>query len=123
MGYCILVVDDEPDLCEATCELLQVAGFEAEGQTDPQEALATFASKRQKIDVVLLDWTLPGTSGVEVLAALRAADATVRVIVASGHPVAQVKAELRGQVPQGYLQKPYAYRELLDALNAVIASA
>ncbi|MDB5296102.1 MAG: diguanylate cyclase [Phycisphaerales bacterium] len=66
----VLVVDDHPDQCSMLGRLLRHAGHDATCVTDGPAALDfTFASRP---DLVLLDVMLPGLSGYDVLAALRA---------------------------------------------------
>ncbi len=64
----ILVVDDEPDFCEALRDLLKGNGFSVTEAYDGEQALAAY--KRERPDVVLLDIRMPGQSGLEVLKAM-----------------------------------------------------
>jgi CheY-like chemotaxis protein len=101
----VLVVDDHPDLCTMLGRLLRYAGHDATCVMDGAAAL-DFVNEQQP-DVVLLDVMLPGLSGYEVLAALRADDRTRSVPVvmysAMGDPSARRRAFELGA--QEYLVK------------------
>lgn len=59
----IIVVDDEKPQLEALCSLLQDAGFEVKGFSEPAPALKHL--KSQSFDVLLTDLRLPGMDGIE----------------------------------------------------------
>ncbi len=70
----ILVVDDEPAIREMLITSLGVAGFECLEAADIQDAYWLITD--QLPDLVLLDWMLPGGSGIELLERLRKEEAT-----------------------------------------------
>ncbi|MDV2504609.1 MAG: response regulator, partial [bacterium] len=61
----ILVVDDEPDFCEALRDFLEAKDFQVVAAHDGEEAMSAYGKHRP--DVVLLDVRMPGRSGLEVL--------------------------------------------------------
>ncbi|HXV37727.1 MAG TPA: MASE1 domain-containing protein, partial [Myxococcota bacterium] len=73
----VLVVEDEPALRRMTAGILAGAGFGVLTAADGREALALLRAHRHEIRAVLLDLTMPGISGSEVLSALRALDPDV----------------------------------------------
>ena len=89
----ILLVDDDPLVLELGRELLEHLGYRVETASDPAQALEVF--QRQGADLVLLDYQLPGTDGYQLLQKLRALDAGVRVLVATGHLTPQEATRLR----------------------------
>ena len=117
--YSVLIVDDEYGLAEMAGELLAMAGFTVATAINGRLALATLNSMRP--DVILLDVMMPIMSGAEVLRALRA-DQSHRDI-----PVIMMSAAGRENVPEdllpsiaAFLQKPFTYDELLNALRATL---
>ncbi len=118
----ILVIDDDADLCEATCELLDIAGFATVAQTVPEEAIKTFQADPDRFVLVLLDWTLPRLSGGQVVQALQACRPEVPIVVLSGMDEEDLRLTVRDLGLAAYLQKPYTYQALLNILNKVIGS-
>ena len=70
----ILVVDDEPDLRDMLRFALETEGFEVLEAADIQKAYWLITD--QDPDLVLLDWMLPGGSGIELLSRLKKEEAT-----------------------------------------------
>ena len=71
MTYRILVVDDEPDITALVAYHLAKAGFRVSTAANGPDALK--AAREERPDIVILDLMLPGISGYDVLAELRAA--------------------------------------------------
>lgn len=117
--YSVLIVDDEYGLAEMAGELLTMAGFTVATAINGRLALATLSSMRP--DVILLDVMMPIMSGADVLRVLKGDD---------GHrdiPVVMMSAAGRETVPEdllpliaAFLQKPFTYDELLQALRATL---
>jgi CheY-like chemotaxis protein len=76
-----------------------------------------FESHRPEIAAVLLDLVMPVMGGDEALRALRQIDRGVPVILSSGYSAKTVRARCGLERPNGFLQKPYRDRELLDVLR------
>lgn len=116
----LLVVDDHPIVRSGLRRLLAAEGepeiFEA---ANGQEAIARFRDCRP--DLVVLDLNLPGISGVEVLARLRAEDPKVRVLVISmyGNPVYVARVLEAGAL--GYVSKNAPPDQVLEAVRRVAA--
>ncbi|HEX7188915.1 MAG TPA: response regulator transcription factor [Actinomycetes bacterium] len=111
-----MVVDDHPMWREGVARDLTEGGFEVVATAgDGGEAVRRAPAARP--DVVVLDLQLPVLSGVEVTAALVAADPAVRVLVlsASGEQADVLEAVKAGAT--GYLVKSASREELLDAVR------
>ncbi|HXV36228.1 MAG TPA: response regulator, partial [Myxococcota bacterium] len=115
----LLVVEDEPALRRMTAGMLVGAGFRVLTAADGREALALFRAHRHEVRAVLLDLTMPGVSGSEVLSALRALDPDVRVVICSGYSEVEVCSRLDA-IPDAVLLKPFRPRELLARLREVL---
>ena len=117
MAYRIIVVDDEPDLCEAFCAYLQRLGHDAEAAGDGAALDAALA--RGGADMVLLDLRLPGESGRTILERLKR-DHDLAVILVSGHAdlVDRVLALEMGA--DDVLAKPVDLRELAARVDTVL---
>ncbi len=114
----ILIVDDHADNARMLKVLLRHEGHEAAMVFDGPAAIA--AARLQKPDVVLLDLSLPGLSGIEVAEALRREpERSERVLVAiTGHGPERVPSP---SPFDRYFAKPLDFRSLLAYLSEVSA--
>jgi len=117
-GGLVLVVDDEPVVRTMSEEMLKSFGYEVIAARDGLEALEKFRERRNEIRLVLLDQSLPGMSGWETLAALRALRSDLRVVLTSGYDEAHVMRGDHPEQPQVFLRKPYYMKDLEAALDA-----
>lgn len=115
----ILIVDDHPMLREGVSAILEDrADMLVVGEaSDGAEAIARFRALRP--DVTLMDLQMPGISGVEAIAAIRAefADARILVLTTYAGDVQAVRALKAGAT--GYLLKSSLRTEMLDAIHNV----
>lgn len=111
----VLVAEDEPGLAEAVCDMLEQLGFEVMLARDGTEAASLYEQRASEIDFVLLDATMPGLYGAEVLERILAVRPEARVIMTSGFPRTQIDGGLERAA--GFLQKPYDMAALRNALR------
>ena len=118
-GRTILVVDDEPMVREFAHRLLESEGHIVLEASSGQEALRTLRERTNEIDGVLLDLSMPGMDGNDLLSALRAFAPTLPVIVHSGYPADATSESLARFKVAGVLQKPYRAAKLSEMLRGV----
>ena len=83
---------------------------------DGTSALDCFRINASRIDVVLLDMTLPGMSGREVFRELRRIRPDLKVIVTSAYGMDQALSAMGELQPWLYIRKPYQFAELMELL-------
>src|SRR5690606_3243760 len=83
-GELILVVDDEPSVREVTRQTLEAFGYRVVTAGDGAEGVATYASRRDEVALVLTDIMMPVMDGTALIAVLKRMDPDVRIIAASG---------------------------------------
>ncbi len=115
----LLVVDDEPRVRDFLVRALQRFGHEVFSAADGQQALDLFARNSERIDAVLLDITMPGIGGEEVLHQLHAQSPDLPVLLMSGFSEAETKQRLRHNGFTGFLQKPFSIDALRQAVDAL----
>lgn len=119
MSARILIVEDHPTMREAMRLVLEGEGFDIDEASDGDQALA--AVQDDQPDLVLLDMSIPGASGSEVLAAVKSDPATseVRVIVvtATGE---EGRAAAMTAGADHYFTKPFSPIALLQAVEEVL---
>ena len=116
----VLVVDDESSIREMLRLALEISDFECFEASDIHEAYRIITDDTP--DIVLLDWMLPGGSGIELLRRLKKEDAT------QGLPVIMLTAKTHeDNVIQGlevgaddYITKPFAPKELIARMKALL---
>jgi PAS domain S-box-containing protein len=112
----VLVIDDEPAVCETITDILELEQIETVIAFDGETAIATYQQHRDQIDLVLLDLSLPGLRGEEIFNQLKACNADVRVILTSGYNEVEAIRGF-GEEPVAFLQKPYSLDELVTAVR------
>ena len=115
----ILVVDDEPLLCQLYGELLTETGFEVDATPDGASAWEALQSK--EYDLVITDNQMPVLSGMELLLKMHHARLTVPVILTSATwPSDDFLPWLQ---PAFILVKPYGPEKLIEAVRQVLSIA
>jgi CheY-like chemotaxis protein len=112
----ILVVDDEPILLRMVEAILHAGGYRVTTASDGAEAWRVWAANPAAFDLVILDAVMPGMSGHEVLAQVRARRAGLPVLLMSGHPDMLRSGWCSEARPSGTLGKPFTAGELLAAV-------
>ena len=116
----ILVVEDEPAIAELLAINLRHSGFEVTLAADAQQALAAVA--RVLPDLVLLDWMLPGQSGMALARTWRAEARTKAlpiIMLTARAEEADKLAGLDGGADD-YVTKPFSPKELLARVRALL---
>ncbi|MGC9364121.1 MAG: response regulator [Fidelibacterota bacterium] len=78
----ILIVDDEPNVCQFLSEYLEYRGFGTRISNSGNEALQCL--QKENFDAMLLDLIMPGMNGLEVLEKIRQMNITIPVIIVTG---------------------------------------
>ncbi|MDA8092667.1 MAG: phosphate regulon transcriptional regulator PhoB [Betaproteobacteria bacterium] len=120
MSATILLVEDEPAIQELVKFNLQQAGHNVIGALDAEEALRVIHDVLP--DLMLLDWMLPGMSGVELARRLRADarthDTPIIMLTARGEEHDKIAGLETGA--DDYITKPFSPRELVARIKAVL---
>jgi DNA-binding response OmpR family regulator len=118
----ILLVEDDANLRTAICAALQRRGFQVGLAFDGLFAIEKFRSSPHDFDVVLLDMTLPGMSGLEVLGEMRRIRPDARIVLTSANDVDVRSLSVERNHPVSFIQKPYRLNELVERLFREIGS-
>ncbi|MFQ5904534.1 MAG: response regulator [Candidatus Binatia bacterium] len=117
----VLVVDDEPDFCEAIGDFLGAKGYRVLEAHDGDRALEIYRQERP--DVVLLDVRMPGKDGIETLQELRALDPGLRVIMITAVEEEALDGQAAAAVDEGildYINKPLEPQSLELTLSTLM---
>ncbi len=125
----VLVVDDDSDIRALIGWKLSLAGYSIVPAPDGEAALLAVRGDASggpsvRPDLVLLDWTMPRMSGIEVCESLRADPATADVPIILLTAKAQQSELARGLAAgaDDYIVKPFSPGELLRRVDALLAS-
>ena len=118
----ILIADDEPVVLSSTSSLLRRKGFTTVLAADGLEAVRHFRANPDGFAAVLLDLTMPGLDGAEVLREIRQVNPAARVLVMSGFSEHDVRKRLGDLHPVAILHKPFTLEVLLSRLREVMGS-
>ncbi len=117
----ILLVEDEPFVREATCCILQSAGFAVLPAEDAQAAMKVYEDCRSGIDLVLTDMMLPGVTGQQLGQDLRQRSPEIVILVTSGYFNPEYTTEAPGSRTY-FLAKPYSKRTLVEKIETILAT-
>jgi len=115
----ILLVDDDPHIRSLGGEILEKLGYGVETAATGEEVLARF-HQGQPLDLVILDYHLPGISGLEVIQRLKGLSPGTEVLVASGFFSNRDKEQLTAGGATGFLCKPFRLGELRSRIEEVL---
>ena len=114
----ILVVDDEWDICELVQLTLEGLGFEVLFGHNGEEGLQMVRSRGNEIRLILLDFAMPGLSGVDVLESIKEEFPNVPVIIMSGYVTDKSEVAVLGATD--VLKKPFLLRDVEERVNSVL---
>ena len=118
----VLIVEDEDVLRQAVGKMLRKNGFEVFEAADGSSAIDVLRSNRGKIDVILLDMTIPGASSREVVEEAANVRPDIRVILTSAY--SQEMFSHATSIPQirNFIRKPFQLVNLLNTLRNTLSS-
>ncbi len=114
----ILVIDDEPSICEVLQDILEDEGFTV--TTAGNGELAHAAFKANVFDVILMDIWMPDIDGISLLQGFQSAGNQSPVIMISGHGTVETAVEAIQLGAYDFLEKPLSTAKLLITLNRAL---
>ncbi len=120
-GELILVVDDEPAICDMVVHVLEGQGYNVMTAKDGTEALAIFIKHQKQIRMVLTDIVMPHMDGLRLARTLKRVKPELNIIASTGQDQEKEKDELNNIGINVILEKPYSSESLQvivhEALN------
>jgi two-component system phosphate regulon response regulator PhoB len=119
-GKTVLIVDDESAIREMIAVALEMADYNYLEAEDARQAHALVVDKQP--DLILLDWMLPGTSGVELARRLKKDETTADIPIIMLTAKVEEDNKIQGLEvgADDYITKPFSPRELVARLKAVL---
>ncbi len=119
-GQTVLVIDDEESIRNVTRLMLEKSGFEVLTADDGPEGLALFREHPRDIAVTLLDLTMPGMNGDEVMKEILGMQRGARVLLTSGYKEEDVRHRFDVDGMTGFIHKPFELTSLVDQIRSVM---
>jgi len=116
----LLVVDDEPVICQACRRVFTRQGFAVEESTDAQEGLAR--ATEGNFSAILLDIKMPGMDGIQFLQELRKTQPDVPVMIMTGYPSIPNAASAVQLGASDYITKPFTPEGITQTVRRILAS-
>lgn len=116
----VLVIDDEPAILKVAEGFLHQCGYDVITAGSADQGVRIFKNSYKEISAVLLDMSMPGKSGLEVLREVREINADVNVIFSSGMLDQDSRDFILGLGVREVINKPYSAAELSVKLNKII---
>ena len=114
----ILVVEDEPELSEVLVDTLEEERYAVDLATDG--ATADELAAINDYDLVILDWTIPGPSGIELLRDWRRQGSEIPVLMLTGRQDVADRVDGLDTGADDYLTKPFSFDELLARVRTLL---
>lgn len=116
-GKLILLIDDEDDVRQVTTEILELSDIRTLNANNGIKGIELFEQHLDEIDLVMVDLSMPGMSGEDVVKRLWEIKPGISIVVLSGYDEYEVSRRLDSRYAVDFLQKPYN----LDGLLGMIA--
>jgi len=116
----VLLVDDEQTMIDVGVEILEAMGYTAMTALSGQEALRICSGDKSAIDIVIVDLIMPEMGGGELCAKIRAINPQAKILLSSGYSIDGEAAIALQRHCNGFIQKPFAIRELSQKLRGIL---
>ncbi|MBM3772936.1 MAG: response regulator transcription factor [Acidimicrobiia bacterium] len=113
----VLVVEDEPKVASAIRQGLEGEGYTVDVASTGEDAF--FRINTETFSVVLMDLSLPGRDGLDIIRALRQRDADTRVLIVTARDGLNDRIAGLNSGADDYLVKPFAFGELVARIRAL----
>jgi PAS domain S-box-containing protein len=116
----ILIAEDEESVLLVAKIMLENLGYTIITAVDGRDALEKYKISVDKIDLVLMDLTMPHMDGVQASNALREITPNLKIIISSGYNELEVVERFNEQKPAGFIQKPFRLEDLANLVKSVM---
>lgn len=117
----VMVIEDEQSLRGLLCAILTQKGYKVQTASDGLVAVESLVAGKTPIDVILLDFNMPGIDGFEVYKTVLKTQPNAKVIVISGNLSVEVKAEFTKLGQRDFLEKPFRLEDIGQRIRRVLA--
>ena len=116
----VLLVDDDPEICDFLAILIGLEGMTPMVVTRPEDALEACAS--DGVVAILMDIAMPGLDGLELCRRIRATGNKVPILIVSARPGIDIPRKAAQAGANEFIRKPFENAELISRLSYWIAA-
>ncbi len=125
-GEVILLVEDDPEVIEVNCQILETLNYQVLKATDGFSAIEVYRENKDKIAVVISDFLMPGMNGVELYKRLKEINPDVKFIILSGYMERVDSSALGNGIPKEegsiyWTYKPIKIKEISELIRRVLS--
>jgi CheY-like chemotaxis protein/two-component sensor histidine kinase len=121
-GFTVLVVEDEDPLRRGVVKMLRHIGFEVLEAANGSTAIDLLHGTASKIDLMLLDMTIPGASSFAVVGEATRTHPAVKVILTSAYSQEMLALPVSGAQIHGFIRKPFQLGDLVKMLRTTLSA-
>jgi CheY-like chemotaxis protein len=118
-GKRVLIIDDDPRICEVLQGILEQAGYEAESVDAPPDTVASLLVKQY--DILTVDLKMPQMDGTDVAKLARELDSRVPIVVISGFLTPGVREQFLQMGIRHFVAKPFRSKEIVAVLEEALS--
>jgi CheY-like chemotaxis protein len=118
----LLIVDDEECLTSPLKLILDSAGYKVTICNNGKDAIEIYSKHHTNIDLILLDFNLPGMNGYDILLAMLGIDAQAKFLLCSGEDLEE-RFPTKNNAVLGVMQKPFSSQVLIQTISTAIAKS
>jgi PAS domain S-box-containing protein len=119
-GGTILIIDDQPEICESVSDVLSAYGYNVLQSYDSRLGLKNFEDNATQIQLLILDLMMPGMTGSEVLTLIRQQTRDLPVIISSGYSDIDISMKFKGIPNLYFLPKPFRASKLVEMVQNIL---
>ncbi len=116
----ILIVEDETSIANFLREGLEEEGFAVDVSNNGKEGLQLAQDNLENFDVILLDWMLPGMSGIEICRRIRLENKSIPIIFLTSKDTVDDAVFGLETGANDYIRKPFSFEELLARIRVLM---
>ena len=117
MGGTLLIVDDEALVREVFFDTFTHHGFDVLTAPTGEEGIEMYLKNKSKINLIVLDLSMPGMGGEETFKKLKSINPNVKVILSSGYAEEEATKKFEGAGLTGFIHKPYQWNTLVKTIH------
>jgi PAS domain S-box-containing protein len=121
-GAAVLFVEDETFLREAIARMLRKSGYEVWEAADGAAAIDLLRENDRRIDLILLDATIPGASAQEIVAEAAKLRPEIPVVLTSAYGRDRIAGALAAPQVREFIRKPFPFEELVKTLRKTLSA-
>ena len=111
----VIVVDDDPTVCNMVGVMLEEHGYRPRTFTDADQAIT--CAENESCQIALVDLRMPKVNGIEVVEQLKRIDSRLVCIVMTAYPDLETATEMMRQGTSDYITKPFKKEDLLASVD------